>query len=346
MGNQHMAGWALAAGVLLGVPVGVLVNEPLPVVAQSTAVQEAERLNQQVIQLYNQGRYSEAIPLAERSLAIYEKALGANHPDVALSLNNLAGLYDSQGQYAKAEPLYQRSLAIYEKALGANHPDVATSLNNLAALNWGQNQFDQALPRLIRGLDIEEFNLAQNLVIGSEDDKRAYLKTFSDTTNAAISFHLQGAPQNPQATRLALTTILRRKGRVLDVLGQSLNQQLSPADQERLARLSALRTQVAQIAFNPNATDQHDVQSGEGVYGLRRAFTLAGAQAQVMTLWRVDDNATKDLMVSYYQRLSQGEGRGDALRQAQLAMLKTPNYSHPKFWSGFIPAGDWRGMGR
>ena len=68
----------------------------------------------------------------KRSLAIREKALGPDHPDVAGSLNNLAVLYHDQGRYAEAEPLYKRSLAIEEKALGPDHPDVATSLNNLA----------------------------------------------------------------------------------------------------------------------------------------------------------------------------------------------------------------------
>ena len=59
-----------------------------------------------------------AEPLFERALAIWETALGPEHPDVATSLNNLAMLYYDQGQYAKAEPLYQRALAIREKALG------------------------------------------------------------------------------------------------------------------------------------------------------------------------------------------------------------------------------------
>ena len=71
---------------------------------------------------------------SKRSLAIQEKALGPNHPDVAMSLNNLAVLYGDQGRYADAEPLYKRSLAIKEKALGPDHPDVAESLNNLAEL--------------------------------------------------------------------------------------------------------------------------------------------------------------------------------------------------------------------
>ena len=119
-------------------------------------VDEANRLNQQAIQFYQQGRYSEAEPLYKRSLAIYEKALGPDHPDVAQSLNNLALLYDNQGRYADAEPLYKRSLTIYEKALGSDHPDVALSLNNLAALYDDQGRYADAEPLYKRSLAIRE----------------------------------------------------------------------------------------------------------------------------------------------------------------------------------------------
>ena len=65
-----------------------------------------------------QGRYADAEPLYQRSLAIREKVLGRDHPEVANSLSTLAELYRTQGRYADAEPLYKRSLAIREKALG------------------------------------------------------------------------------------------------------------------------------------------------------------------------------------------------------------------------------------
>jgi tetratricopeptide (TPR) repeat protein len=69
-----------------------------------------------------------------RAFAMWEKALGPDHPDAATSLSNLALLYEAQGRYAYAEPLYQRALAINEKALGPEHPDVATVLENYARL--------------------------------------------------------------------------------------------------------------------------------------------------------------------------------------------------------------------
>ena len=65
----------------------------------------ATALDQQILQLYGQGRYADAIPLARKVLAIREKALGPDHPDLATSLNRLAALYDSQGRFAEAEPL-------------------------------------------------------------------------------------------------------------------------------------------------------------------------------------------------------------------------------------------------
>ena len=110
----------------------------------------------------DQAKYAEAEPLYQRSLAIYEKALGPDHPDAATILNNLAELYHSQEKFAEAEPLYQRSLAILEKALGPDHPNVARSLNNLAELYRSQRKYAEAVPLLQRSLAIFEKALGQD----------------------------------------------------------------------------------------------------------------------------------------------------------------------------------------
>jgi tetratricopeptide (TPR) repeat protein len=126
---RGMRKWYGVVLVLLFAPGGVPVAT-----AREGLVEDAEALNQQVMQFYQQGRFSDAIPLAQRALAIRKKALGPAHPDTAASLSNLAELYLATGAYAQAEPLYQRALAINEKALGRDHPTTAVSLNNLAAL--------------------------------------------------------------------------------------------------------------------------------------------------------------------------------------------------------------------
>ncbi|RMH72917.1 MAG: tetratricopeptide repeat protein, partial [Cyanobacteria bacterium J007] len=81
-----------------------------------------ETLNQQIVQLYQQGQYVAAIPLAERAVQLAQEQWGKEHPNVATSLNNLAGLYESQGRYAEAEPLYLEAVRIHRIALPENHP--------------------------------------------------------------------------------------------------------------------------------------------------------------------------------------------------------------------------------
>lgn len=88
-------------------------------------------------------------------------------------------------------------------------------------------------------------------------------------------------------------------------------------------------------------TGKGDIKVGEGVYGLRRALVIAGSQSQVLSLWKVSDEATKELMVKYYSKLKAGKGRHQALREAKLEMLNTQNYQHPFFWAAFVPSGNW-----
>jgi tetratricopeptide (TPR) repeat protein len=84
--------------------------------------------------LMQAGDYAGAEPLYRRALAIDEKGLGPDHPDVAGDLNNLAGLLQAKGDYAGAEPLYRRALAIDEKALGSSARQTRTIRSTLKSL--------------------------------------------------------------------------------------------------------------------------------------------------------------------------------------------------------------------
>jgi tetratricopeptide (TPR) repeat protein len=91
-------------------------------------------LSATALALLDAGDYAKAEPLFTRALTIWEQALGPEHPDVALGLHDLAGLYRTQEKYAKAEPLLQRVLTIRERALGPEHPDIAFTLNGYVVL--------------------------------------------------------------------------------------------------------------------------------------------------------------------------------------------------------------------
>jgi tetratricopeptide (TPR) repeat protein len=76
------------------------------------------------------GRYAIAEPLHLRSLAIREEKLGANHPDTATSLNNLAVLYQSMGRHPEAESLYLRVIEILVDQFGENYPNTEAGWRN------------------------------------------------------------------------------------------------------------------------------------------------------------------------------------------------------------------------
>jgi tetratricopeptide (TPR) repeat protein len=118
--------------------------------------QGARLLNQAAFYSKVRGQYADAESLYKQSLTIREKALSASDPALALSLNNLAVLYESQGKYAEAEELHKRSLTIRETALGPEHSDTANSLNNLAAVYDAQGKYSEAEPLYKRSLTITE----------------------------------------------------------------------------------------------------------------------------------------------------------------------------------------------
>jgi CHAT domain-containing protein len=89
-----------------------------------------------------------------------------------------------------------------------------------------------------------------------------------------------------------------------------------------------------------------EVRNGEGVYGLRRALVLAGAETQVMSLWPVSDQGTRDLMIEYYKAVQAGEGRSAALRNVQLRMIASRDRLHPYYWASFMLSGEWASLQR
>ena len=119
----------------------------------------AHLLNQTALNYVSRAAYAEAEPLMRRALAIGEAGLGPDHPSVATSLGNLAGLLRATGRLAEAEPLYRRALAIGEASLGPDHPRVATSLGNLGGLLRDTGRLAEAEPLYRRALAIGEASL-------------------------------------------------------------------------------------------------------------------------------------------------------------------------------------------
>lgn len=200
--------------------------------------------------------YAKSKPLYQRAQAILEKAYGADHIKNAVPLTGLALLYSEQGDYGKAEMLHQRALAIREKVLGPEHPAVYASLNALARLYAVKADISQAVTFQSRANAIGERNLALNLAIGSERQKLAYLALLSKETNFTLSLHSQAAPGDQRALNLAFTTLLRRKGRGLDTMTNTiavLRRHATPEVQALFDRLAIARSQLATLTLRRSA---------------------------------------------------------------------------------------------
>ncbi len=91
------------------------------------------------------------------------------------------------------------------------------------------------------------------------------------------------------------------------------------------------------VVLSACQTGVGDIQSGEGVFGLKRAFILSGAKTLVMSLWSVPSKETVDLMTAFYALLSEGKTPSEALSQAKLTLMKQK--PHPFFWAAFVLTG-------
>ena len=120
---------------------------------------ELEAIYKRGQELYQAGKYAEAVPIAEHYAQLIEARHGTDSPEHALALNNLAHLLQATNRLAEAEPLMRRALAIDEKSFGPDHPNVAIGLNNLAQLLQATNRLAEAEPLMRRALAIDEKSL-------------------------------------------------------------------------------------------------------------------------------------------------------------------------------------------
>jgi tetratricopeptide (TPR) repeat protein len=204
-------------------------------------------------QLYKEkGDYARAEAVYRRLLKILETAHGPDNFHVGTVLNNLAQMYIKKGEYARAKPLAERALTIFEKALGADHHDVATPLFKLSTTYAAQGDVGRAVRFLTRANDIYEHALAPVIATGSEKDKQVLSRHYAGSLDYTVTFNVHWAPQSPEATRIALTLVLRRKGRALDTMADqisALRQRVDTQSSALLDRWKAVNSQLSTLTL-------------------------------------------------------------------------------------------------
>ena len=180
--------------------------------------------------------------------------------------------------------------------------------------------------------NIEEVNSIQTLFGGRTFlGEAAVKKDFKKQCNQSSILHFAGhAVQeeiNPAFSHLLFSgdTPSENQMHVREIYGSNINAQM--------VVLSACNTGMGQI------------QLGEGIYSLGRAFSYAGAESLVSTLWSVNDESTKEIMIYFYKNLKKGMTKDKALQKAKLIYIKnqeTNVNSNPLYWAGFVAYGDMK----
>lgn len=215
------------------------------------------------------------------------------------SINDIAAALKQAKQYAPAAATFKALIEIREKALGTDHPDVASLLKGLADVYLAQGDITQAVPLVERANASRTKHLNLLLSLPSAEERQAYLAEVAGETSYTISLNARMAPTNQAATRLALTTILQRKGRHLDILGdgtRSVRARLDQHGKQTLEELDEARAHLASLILRGSnrgqpATGEEFDRLELNVYRLEAALAARSAElraaAEPATIERV-----------------------------------------------------------
>jgi CHAT domain-containing protein/tetratricopeptide (TPR) repeat protein len=161
-----------------------------------------------------------------------------------------------------------------------------------------------------------------------------FLQDAGEGEGSVFGVNAESASRNP----------LLRSGLVLAGAGKSITgtggSDISSNDNGILTAYEAMNLNLEGtnlVILSACETGLGDIKSGEGVYGLQRAFQVAGADALIMSLWKVDDAATQMLMTNFYNSWIKLGNKQKAFKQAQLQLMA--KYKEPYYWGAFVMMG-------
>ncbi len=170
-------------------------QNPQPVSGGEQELAEAARLNKEAVEMFNQGRFDEALTSVQRALAIRQKYLRENDPLLLDSLFNLAEILFAKRKYDDAVSLYKRILSAEEGNAGTPDPKLTTVLDRLAFIYYLRGDFAKAETSYLRALDVtERLYGAESAEAASAAYQVAHFYRLRGKTTQAETFYNRALP--------------------------------------------------------------------------------------------------------------------------------------------------------
>lgn len=276
-------------------------------------------------------RWPEGGPRAGQLLVDTHEVATAPSASTAVLLRRLPPLSDAAKLWLTADPVFEKGDERFLSPDAPASPGVAGATRAvgdldakpLVRLAHARKEVEALLARIPRG--------RSRVALGFEATREQVLRAPPGGAEiVAFITHGEYDPRRPELSWLALSRY--------DRAGRSIAGYVTALDVRRLSLPADL------VVLSACETARGKLLPGEGLLGLSHAFFEAGSRANVVTLWKVDDEATSFLMDSFYEGLLQDRlSPAAALRRAQRALRAAPGkkeWSHPYYWAGFLVQGD------
>ncbi len=231
----------------------------------------ADSLNNLAALYEMQGKMDEAKLYYEQALAMRRRLFLDDHPDIAQSLNNLAFFYYTQGLLKKSQELYQEAKEMFQRLFSdEDHPDVIRVLNNLALLLAARNLPSESLKLMQQAIAMDDRLLRANFAYSSERDRLTYIDNIRYRFDHFLSLILTYFSDSPEAAKIALDVVLKRKcitATALAAFNFAIYSERYSHLQPEFQRLRSLREQLTHLMFDPPFIQPQEPQEQ---YRLRR----------------------------------------------------------------------------
>lgn len=273
-----------------------------------------------------------------------------------LSKNNQIAVLSSARDLLSKNPINDYS----ESALIVSNPDFGFSTSNIESSPQAisgsisrsnitksrslSNIFWEKLPATRKEGDVIHSLLRGNHIYGENASKTVLKKSANSPLILHIATHAYYASEvdnnDLQGIRQVATDALLRSGIVLAGANAKNNRLDGYLTALEISQIDLQGTQLVTLSACETALGSN--LGSEGLFGLQRALSIAGARSTLLSLWKVDDKSTSSFMQSYYSKLVDGKGRLEALNEVRKEFQEhlIPAWRHPYYWAAFRLSGD------